>query len=422
MKSNYKKLGQFIAQIDKRNSDNAINYLRGVSSVFKSFIKSKANMVGVDLKKYKVVNFNQFAFNPNTARMEDKIPIALNLGETCVVSSIYPVFEISDLEQLDPEYLMMWFRRPEFDRYARFYSHGSAREVFGWDDMCEIELPVPTIEKQREIVRKYNLVDDRIALNEKLTLKLEDTAQAIYKQWFVDFEFLITKEYAQSIGKPELEGQLYKSSGGEMEYCEKLEADIPMGWQQYNLEDLVERVCVGFVGVLHSSYCREKMGVRLLRTTDLTDQGMRYAANKFVLPEFHNKNKKSQLKHGDILVARHGSNGMPVIYDREDEANCLNVIIVKPSQNRMSSKLVHLFMKSDPAVDQVRGSLHGSVQSVLNTKIVASMKLPYFNKESINHVDSAVFSKIQKIIEEVRKEVDSLSRLRTLLLTRITKA
>ena len=127
---------------------------------------------------------------------------------------------------------MMWFRRPEFDRYARFKSHGSVRELFGWDEMCDVELPIPSIEKQREIVKEYQIVVDRIRLNERLNEKLEEAAQAIYKQWFVEFEFPMTAEYAESIGKPELEGQPYKSSGGEMEYNEVLEQEIPKGWRQ----------------------------------------------------------------------------------------------------------------------------------------------------------------------------------------------
>lgn len=91
-----------------------------------------------------------------------------------------------DIELLLPEYLMMWFRRPEFDRYARFKSHGSAREVFDWEEMCKVELPIPSIEKQREIVTEYGVLINRINLNNSLIEKLEDTAQALYKQWFVD--------------------------------------------------------------------------------------------------------------------------------------------------------------------------------------------------------------------------------------------
>ena len=94
-----------------------------------------------------------------------------------LVSNVYSVFEIIDEDELLPEYLMMWFRRPEFDRYARFMSHGSVRELFGWDEMCDVELPIPSIEKQREIVKEYRTVVDRIRLNERLNEKLEEAAQ-----------------------------------------------------------------------------------------------------------------------------------------------------------------------------------------------------------------------------------------------------
>lgn len=420
MRSNYKKLGPFIRAVDIRNKDNRKDNLLGVSTQ-KVFIDSVANTVGTDFKKYKIVRKHQFTYVPDTSRRGDKIGIAmLESLDQALVSQAYTVFEVKDTNQLDPEYLMMWFRRPEFDRYARYKSHGSVREIFDWQEMCDVELPVPSIDKQREIVREYNVVNDRIALNEQLTQKLEDTAQAIYRQWFVDFEFPISKEYAESIGKPELEGKPYKSSGGEFVSSDNFE--IPEGWEKYRLEQLVDRVCVGFVGTLHSSYCREHEGVRLLRTTDLTDQGMSYFDNKFVFPDFHKKNKKSQLQYGDVLVARHGSNGMPVIYDRYDEANCLNVVIVKPEASRMLPKVVQLFMKSDSAVEQVRGSLRGSVQSVLNTKIVAELSLFYFSETTKNKADASIFSTIQENIQTFRQEAELLKKMKNILLTKISKA
>ncbi|ALM71843.1 restriction endonuclease subunit S [Vibrio vulnificus] len=239
MRSNYKKLGQFIKEVSVKNKDLSVELLLGVS-ITKQFIPSIANTVGTDMSKYKVVEHHQFAYGPVTSRNGEKISVALLSEEKCIVSTSYTVFEIVDTELLDPEYLMMWFRRSEFDRYARYMSHGTVRELFGWQEMCDVELPVPSIEKQREIVREYNVVNDRIALNEQLTQKLEDTAQAIYKQWFVDFEFPISKEYAESIGKPELEGKPYKYSGGEMEYCEVFESEMPSIWQQGTLEQLVQ--------------------------------------------------------------------------------------------------------------------------------------------------------------------------------------
>ena len=131
MKSNYKQLGQFIRQVDVRNSEGKEENLLGVS-VQKKFIPSIANTVGTDFKKYKVVKKGQFE------------------------------------KQLIPEYLMLWFSRPEFDRYARFKSHGSVREVMDWDEMCKVELPVPPYEKQKEIVDGYKAITERIALKQKI--------------------------------------------------------------------------------------------------------------------------------------------------------------------------------------------------------------------------------------------------------------
>lgn len=421
MRSTYKKLGPYIQEVDVRNTDLQITYLRGISSIFKEFVESKANIVGVEFHNYKVVRRGQFAFNPNTARMGDKIPIALNAGDDCIVSSIYPVFEVRDEKELLPAYLMMWFRRPEFDRYARFKSHGSAREIFSWDEMCDVELPIPSTEKQREIVKEYQTVVDRILLNERLNEKLEEAAQAIYKQWFVDFEFPMTAEYAESIGKPELEGQPYKSSGGAMEYNEVLELEIPTGWKDYTLNDLCTQVCVGFVGSCYDSYCDSEAGIPMMRTTDLTESGMSYQNLKYVTPEFHARNKKSQLHKGDVLVARHGSNGMPVIFDRDFEANCLNTIIVKPNEERMNSKLLHEFLLSEGAIAQIRTSLGGSVQDVLNTKRLLNLRLAYPEDCHHNEAIARLLVPIQESIEVIRKEIEALGELRDLSRSRIAQ-
>lgn len=247
MRSNYKKLGQFIKEISVKNKGLEVELLLGVS-LTKRFISSIANTVGTDMSKYKIVKHKQFSYGPVTSRNGEKISVALLEQEKCIVSTSYTVFEIVDTEQLDPEYLMMWFRRSEFDRYARYMSHGTVRELFGWEEMCDVRLPVPSIEKQREIVREYNVVNDRITLNEKLTQKLENTAQAIYKQWFVDFEFPISKEYAEAIGKSELEGLPYKSSGGEIEYNEELGKVVPKGWLATNVGGIAVEIKKSFTG------------------------------------------------------------------------------------------------------------------------------------------------------------------------------
>lgn len=175
MKSNYKKLGEYIRQIDVRNSDGSLGEesLYGIS-VTKEFIISHANLVGVSFDGYKIVEPRQFAYIPDTSRRGDKIAISLNsFEEKIIVSSICTVFEIIDENKLIPEYLMLWFMRPEFDRYARFMSNGSAREVFDWECMCGVELPIPAISEQRKIVHDFNAITDRISIlrgmNENLT-------------------------------------------------------------------------------------------------------------------------------------------------------------------------------------------------------------------------------------------------------------
>ena len=167
MKEGYRQLGEFIRQVDERNKGLKITYLLGVS-INKQFIPSIANTVGTDFSNYKVVHTGQFAYGPVTSRNGEKISIALLKDQDCIISSSYTVFEVIQEDVLDPDYLMLWFSRPEFDRYARYMSHGSVREIFDWDEMCKVELPVPTIERQRSIVKAYQTINDRIELKCKI--------------------------------------------------------------------------------------------------------------------------------------------------------------------------------------------------------------------------------------------------------------
>jgi len=233
MQKNYKKLGPYIKPVDVRNKKFEVETLLGVS-VQKVFIPSIANTVGTDFRKYKIVKKKQFTYIPDTSRRGDKIGIAmLEEHDIALVSQAYSVFEISNHDELEPEYLMMWFRRPEFDRYARFKSHGSVREIFDWNEMCEVELPIPSIEKQRAIVKEYNIIVKRIKLNEQLNHKLEETAQALHKYWFVDFEF------------PNEHDKPYKSSGGKMIYNEELDKEVPGGWEVDVLKNKCSKIGSG---------------------------------------------------------------------------------------------------------------------------------------------------------------------------------
>ena len=186
MKEGYRLLGDFIRQVDVRNTDGKEENLLGVS-VQKMFIPSIANTVGTDFTKYKVVKRGQFTYIPDTSRRGDKIGIALLTDyDEGLVSNIYTVFEVKDENELLPEYLMLWFSRPEFDRYARFKSHGSVREIMDWDEMCKVELPVPSIDKQRSTVKAYQTITERIELKRRINDNLVATVTAIYRRMFIE--------------------------------------------------------------------------------------------------------------------------------------------------------------------------------------------------------------------------------------------
>lgn len=182
-RSDYKRLGDYIEPVDERNTNGEIKLSQGISNN-KYFQTPK--QVATDSTKDNIVRRGYFAYNRATTRNGEKISIAYREGEDCTVSGAYQVFRIKDESLLHPVYLWMWFRRPEFDRYARFKSHGSAHEFFEFDEMCEVMLPVSSIERQRAMVAEYETLSRRIDLNRSMIAQLEATAQTLYRKTFVD--------------------------------------------------------------------------------------------------------------------------------------------------------------------------------------------------------------------------------------------
>ena len=174
-------IGQFIFQRDLRNDGSlGVSSVRGIATS-KEFINTKADMEGVGLNNYKVVAPGQFAYVPDTSRRGDKISLALNISEnTYLVSSISIVFD-TQKDVLLPEYLMLFFVRSEFDRYARFHSWGSARETFDWSEMCDVQIPIPDIKIQQYIVNIYTAYLLRKEINEQLKTQVKDVCPILIK-------------------------------------------------------------------------------------------------------------------------------------------------------------------------------------------------------------------------------------------------
>lgn len=225
-KTTYKRLGDYIREVDVRNIDGDIDTLLGIN-IDKYYMPSVANVVGTDLSRYKVVNKGQFACNRMHVGRDKRLPVALSTrDESFIVSPAYDVFEIVDSQKLLPDYLMMWFSRSEFDRNTWFYTDADVRGSLSWKAFLDMQLPVPSTEIQREIVTEYQIVQKRIDINNQLIKKLEETAQTIFKQWFVDFEF------------PDEDGKPYKSNGGVMVESEL--GKIPKRWKMGKLNGIAD--------------------------------------------------------------------------------------------------------------------------------------------------------------------------------------
>ena len=184
MKSNYEPLGKHIQLVDYRNSEEVTSTVLGIS-IDKEFMPSVANVIGTDLSRYKLISKGLFACNPMHVGRDERLPIALyEKDNAAIVSPAYFMFEIIDRDVLNEEYLMMWFRRPEFDRECWFMTDGSVRGGITWDDLCRIKLPVPSYARQCEIVESYRAITNRIALKRAENDNLEAQLSGVYHRFF----------------------------------------------------------------------------------------------------------------------------------------------------------------------------------------------------------------------------------------------
>lgn len=184
MKNN-KRLGDYIREVNVRNRELEVKKLVGLT-IDKAFIPSVANVIGTDLSNYKIIQKEQFACSLMQVSRDGKMPVAMFEEDQAIISPAYPMFEVIDKTVLLPQYLMMWFSRSEFDREASYYAVGGVRGSLTWEDFCNMQLPIPSITRQREIVAEYETLTRRIRLNEQIIQNLESTAQTLYCKMFVD--------------------------------------------------------------------------------------------------------------------------------------------------------------------------------------------------------------------------------------------
>ena len=198
MKSTYDMLGKHIRLVDTRNTDMVTDRLLGIN-IDKFFMPSVANVIGTDLSKYKLITNGWFACNPMHVGRDARLPVSLYTEDIpAIISPAYFMFEIINNSLLLPEYLMMWFQRTEFDRICWLKTDASVRGGLSWDDLCRMELPVPSLDKQKSVVKAYQTITDRITLNRAINDNLEQMAQSIFKSWFIDFDPFKDEKFIES--------------------------------------------------------------------------------------------------------------------------------------------------------------------------------------------------------------------------------
>ncbi|MBO5541354.1 MAG: restriction endonuclease subunit S [Muribaculaceae bacterium] len=374
----YKRLGDYIREVNVRNRELKVTNLLGVS-ISKEFMTSIANTIGTDMSTYKIVERGQFAYGPVTSRNGDKVSIALLDGyDDAIISQAYTVFEVIEHEQLLPEYLMMWFRRPEFDRYARFHSHGSAREIFDWDELCDVMLPIPPITRQREIVEEYETVSRRIRLNNQMIQHLEATAQALYRKTFVDN---IDKE------------------------------NLPEGWRMGTIEDLSEFVVAGVIPTYIEEGEYKVLGQRCVH-----DHIIDMSFVKSHIP----KSNCLFVQDGDILINSTGSGTLgrvgQIISAPMNLAFDSNMTLVRPIGEYAIDYLgLAIFEKENYFVQISQGSTN---QTRLYCSMVKPAELLIPSMDELEKFKNYVHP-MRNEIEHRRFENEKLTELQSLLLAKM---
>lgn len=403
MQSNYKRLGDYIHEVNIRNTNLKINKLIGVS-IEKKFISSVANIIGTDMSVYKIIKKNQLACKLMSVGRDEKLPVDLyKSDEPAIISAAYYVFESLNDKILLPEYLKMWLFRSETDRYVGYISGGDVRGGISWNTFCEMPIVVPTPEKQREIVQEYIVIQNRIALNNQLISKLEETAQAIYKQWFVDFEF------------PDKNGLPYKCNGGKMLWCEELEKDIPVGWEVKSVKDFSSEMKSGSTPSRDENEYWNSNDYPWLKTGELKNSVV-IDAEEYISQKGLNESSAKLLPVNSVLIAMYGEGktkgqvGYLKIEAATNQACCAIIC-----ENEIKATFLYYHLRINRG--EIVSIAIGGAQPNLSKNIIEELRLIEPTKVIM---EKHPFVEIMKLKESYTFEIKSLMDLQNILLSKMT--
>lgn len=358
----YYRLGDYIREVNVRNRDLKVTNLLGVN-LSKQFFPSIANIIGTDLSKYKVIRKGQFGCKFMSVGRDGILPISIMKDdEPAIISSAYYVFEVRDENVLLPDYLMMWLRRPEFDRQLAFYAGADVRGGVNYDDFCEMPIFIPTIARQREIVAEYETLANRIRLNEQMIEKLEATAQALYRKMFVD--------------------------GVDRE-------NLPEGWRRGKLEEVAKIV----TGKLNSEDAVENGKYPFFTCSQETYRTDTYAFEQEAV----------------LLAGNNASAIYPLKLYRGKFNAYQRTYVISSKCHAVCNK--HIFFAIKGKLDDFKGTSQGTTTKFLTIKILN--EIPIIIPDSSSHLE---FSSKEEILYDhfslLKQENEVLTELQSLLLAR----
>ena len=362
MMSELKKLGEIIELVDKRNKSLETTEVLGIT-IDKDFMPSVANTIGTDLSKYQIIRKFDFACNPMHVGRDERLPVALYQKDVpALVSPAYFMFKIKDDKIVVPEYLMLVFRRKDFDRNCWFRTDGNVRGGIAWNDICDMKLPVPPLEEQQKIVDAYNAVENRIKIKQKINEKLEETAQAIYRKMFIE--------------------------------------DADESWKTEKLCNISKMFAGGdkpdvFSELKNSTCCIP------IYSNGLQNYGL------------YGFTDKAKVIEESVTVSARGTIGFPCLR-LEPYFPIIRLISIIPNIKYVNALYLYYFLKNTNIVSS------GTTQQQLTVPEFGETKIVIPNQEKI-----VVFEdKVRKLYLEIKnneKEIEKLARLKQLLVSQIAK-
>ena len=377
MTAEYHRLGDYIREVNVRNRELKVTRLVGLT-IDKAFIPSVANVIGTDLSNYKVIRREQFACSLMQVSRDGKMPVAMFDDDEAIMSPAYPMFEVVDKSKLLPQYLMMWFSRKEFDREASYYAVGGVRGSLEWGDFCNMQLPVPSIERQREIVSEYETLTRRIRLNNQMIEKLEATAQALYRHTFVD-----------NIDKQ----------------------NLPQGWHLGTIGDFCKEMKSGGTPNRNCNEFWSKKNYPWLKTGEVQNNVI-FDTEEYISQAGLDNSSAKLIPQGSVIMAMYGATAAQVAYlDCETTTNqaCCNIVC------HSKVDAAYLFFHLLANQEDIKKLANGGAQENLSQELIAQQPILLFDDKEKKQLFVPILDNLILKYKENKK----LTELQSLLLAKM---